>query len=589
MVKASLFFFLILLGFFGSGNALIPFPVYKLIVLTAGSALLFYIVSLARWKHVDQKLIRLTPLSTLFLLFLFWSALGYLYSATPEKSLLLTVQSLSAILVYLGLTLHIQKESQTETILQTLLSFGGVIAFIGIIQQFPLSFLDNPISLNNNSTSLFVHKNVFAGYLVFLIPLSCLIYLSNFSKLWKGIAGISFVLCLTALIFSGSRGGQLVAILELLVIMGYLIFNTERKEAMNLVIGIVVSVTLYLIITTATDSCVLLDCRRHTLYEMTAMNYYDTGAWGQSLNRILFWQGAWEIFKDHWLIGSGPLSFAMLFPKYYITVTPIINSQTLVSGAPPHAHNLFAQIASDSGLIGIGLMLAFLAIFYFRVCQLFLHSSLKTQSTVFFLTLAVTSFLVHHMIEYNWLGSMFIFNFTIFIFLIDFIKRKHFSFEKVSPPGRIFYVVPVAGIFVFFLTVASSIQLYKYQSAVESFSKSGSMHELMSLAAQAKQICPRCDRPYLLLAELFLTRYNVNHDELFIRLAKNELLKGRKLNPYDPYFNAYLGQVLAIQGDYNQALRLFKEALKFNRTHKFKLGFSPTQLRRMDQTETHSR
>ena len=184
---------------------------------------------------------------------------------------------------------------------------------------------------------------------------------------------------------------------------------------------------------------------------------------------------------------------------------------------------------------------------------------------------------------------MFIFNFTIFIFLIDFIKRKHFSFEKVSPPGRIFYVVPVAGIFVFFLTVASSIQLYKYQSAVESFSKSESMHELVSLAAQAKQICPRCDRPYMLLAELFLTRYNVNHDELFIRLAKNELLKGRKLNPYDPYFNAYLSQVLAIQGDYNQALRLFKEALKFNRTHKFKLGFSPTQLRRMDQTETHSR
>ena len=284
----------------------------------------------------------------------------------------------------------------------------------------------------------------------------------------------------------------------------------------------------------------------------------------------------------------------MLFPKYYIAVTPIINGQTLTSGTPPHAHNLFAQIASDSGLIGIGLMLAFLAIFYFRVCQLFLHSSLKTRSTVFFLTLAVTSFLFHHMIEYNWLGSMFIFNFTIFIFLIDFIKRKHFSFEKVSPPGRIFYVVPVAGIFVFFLTVASSIQLYKYQSAVESFSKSESMHELVSLAAQAKQICPRCDRPYMLLAELFLTRYNVNHDELFIRLAKNELLKGRKLNPYDPYFNAYLSHVLAIQGDYNQALRLFKEALKFNRTHKyriwkFKLGFSPTQLRRMDQTETHSR
>ena len=586
MVKASLFFFLILLGFFGSWSPLISVPVYKIIVLTAGSALLFYIASLARWKHVDQKLIRLTPLSTLFLLFLFWSALGYLYSADPEKSLLLTVQSLSAILVYLGLTLHIQKESQTETILQTLLSFGGVIAFIGIIQQFPLSFLDNPISDNNNSTSLFIHRNVFAGYLVFLIPLSCLIYLSNFSKLWKGIAGISFVLCLTALMFSGSRGGQLVAILELLVIMGYLIFNTERKEAMNLVKGVAVSVALYLMIDLIVKDLGVQPSRTSILGLTTG-----AGAWGQAFNRILFWQGAWEILKDHWLIGSGPLSFAVLFPKYFLAVTPIINRGSYYAGgAPPHAHNLFAQTASDSGLIGIGLMLAFLAIFYFRVCQLFLHSSLKTRSTVFFLTLAVTSFLFHHMVEYNWPGSMFIFNFTIFIFLIDFIKRKHFSFEKVSPPGRIFYVVPVAGIFVFFLTVASSIQYYKYYSAVESFSKGGSMHELVSLAAQAKQICPRCDRPYLRLAEDLLSRYKVNPDEKFIRLAKNELLKGRKLNPYNPQFDGYLAQILAIQGDYSQALRLFKEALKFNRTHNIaKLGLSPTQLRRMDQTETHSR
>ena len=187
---------------------------------------------------------------------------------------------------------------------------------------------------------------------------------------------------------------------------------------------------------------------------------------------------------------------------------------------------------------------------------------------------------------------MFIFNFTIFIFLIDFIKRKHFSFGKVSPPGRNFYVVPAAGIFIFFLTVASSIQYYKYHSVVENFSKSGSLHELVSLTAQAKQICPRCYKPYLWMADNLLLRYKINSDEKFITLAKNELLKGRKLNPYNPHFNVYLSQVLAIQGDYKQSLKLFKDALKFNRTHKFniaKLGLSATQLRRMDQAEIHSR
>jgi len=185
---------------------------------------------------------------------------------------------------------------------------------------------------------------------------------------------------------------------------------------------------------------------------------------------------------------------------------------------------------------------------------------------------------------------MFIFNFTIFIFLIDLIQRKHFPFEKVSPPGRFFYVLPAAGIFIFFLTVASSIQYYNYHSTVDNFYKSENMHELVSLTAQANKICPRCYKPYLRLAEDLLSRYKVNPDEKFIRLAKNELLKGRKLNPYDPRFDGYLSQILAIQGNYKEALRLVKEVLRFNKTHNIaKLGLSTTQLRRMDQAETRSR
>ena len=180
MAKICLFLFLIFLGFLGSWSSLNSIPVYKIIVLLLGSTILFYIASLIKWKHTDSKFFNLTPLSILFLLFLLWSALGYLYSADPEKSLYLTVQSLSAILLYLGLTLYIQEKIQLENILKVLLVFGGSIALVGVIQQFPLPLLDNPISHDNNSTSLFVHRNVFAGYLVILIPLSCLFFFFQF-------------------------------------------------------------------------------------------------------------------------------------------------------------------------------------------------------------------------------------------------------------------------------------------------------------------------------------------------------------------------------------------------------------------------
>ena len=64
----------------------------------------------------------------------------------------------------------------------------------------------------------------------------------------------------------------------------------------------------------------------------------------------------------------------------------------------------------------------------------------------------------------------------------------------------------------------------------------------------------------------------------------DELLEGRKLNPYNPHYMGYLGQVFAIEGDYGRGLRLLKEALRFNQTHHIaKLGLSAVELQRLDR------
>ena len=48
----------------------------------------------------------------------------------------------------------------------------------------------------------------------------------------------------------------------------------------------------------------------------------------------------------------------------------------------------------------------------------------------------------------------------------------------------------------------------------------------------------------------------------------------------------YLGQILVIQEDYDQALSLIKELAKFNRTHPIKLpGLRAEQLRKLDHAK----
>ena len=147
------------------------------------------------------------------------------------------------------------------------------------------------------------------------------------------------------------------------------------------------------------------------------------------------------------------------------------------------------------------------------------------------------------------------------------------------------------GVLILFPILIPSVQFYKYQSTLDGrSSKEISLPEYESLMEQAKQICPKCDRPHLEIAEKLLTHYKVNPNDRFLKIAKRELIKGRELNPYNPQYMGYLAQIFAIQGEYDQALGLIKEAAKFNRTHHIihKLGLSAAQLSRIDHAKAHS-
>ena len=574
MVKYSLKPFLLIVGLLGSTlSRIFQIQSYIIVVFLAVLLLVFYFSTLSKLKHSDSNLILPTKLSTLFILFLSWSAFGYLYSADPEKSLYITILSLSAILLYLGLTLHIENLNQVKNILKILICFGGMLALLGILQQFPLAILKNPIqSTGNNSTSFFIHKNIFSGYVLLLIPLACYIYLDSFSKTWKLISGSTFILCLIALIFTGSRGGQLVAIFSLFVITGYFILNNENKIVKILILGTLASIVLYFLIdpivkTLQINNSAFIDSRA-SLVDLGALKSWRTQQW---FNRILFWQGGWEIFKDHWFLGSGPNTFELLFPKYYLNFNPIIEKQILSSGKPPHAHNFFVQTASDSGVVGIGLILGFFVVFYMRVYNLFRSQGLENRHVTFFVGLSVTCFLIHNLVEYNWYGPIFIYHFTFFIFVIDFVWRQEFKINNNNPSTRSVLIFSILGVIVVPFTLALSTQYYKYNTILyEDIFYNINSKQLTSLVLRIQQYCSRCDRPHMQMALNLLQRYKYDSDEDNLALAKQELFKGQKLNPYNPEYKGYLAQIYSVQGNHIRALSLLKEALRHSRTHYIK-------------------
>ena len=88
----------------------------------------------------------------------------------------------------------------------------------------------------------------------------------------------------------------------------------------------------------------------------------ESNAWGNLENRLTFWIIGWEIFKDYWFTGTGPWTFELLFPKYIADsmLSLDVSANATGSQGPPHSHNIFVQTATETGVIGLGLLIFFM-------------------------------------------------------------------------------------------------------------------------------------------------------------------------------------------------------------------------------------
>ena len=75
-------------------------------------------------------------------------------------------------------------------------------------------------------------------------------------------------------------------------------------------------------------------------------------------SRLVIWQSAWEILKDHPLIGIGP----GMFQKYYLDYQP--RFEPYPEWAVPQPHNIFLAFWLQTGLLGLIGLVWLLAVFF---------------------------------------------------------------------------------------------------------------------------------------------------------------------------------------------------------------------------------
>lgn len=222
--------------------------------------------------------------------------------------------------------------------------------------------------LNSNRIfSTFVYPNVFASFILFLIPLSFFPAFSREKPPVRILCAVVFFLCLYNLYLTNSHGGFFIFLFTIQIILLSIIIKNSKKFKVVL-------------------SCLIL-CEILIL----SAGYYTKKLPKMSSfsDRINYWKSSISVFTENPITGVGPGNYRYHYPKF----------------KPPggmeakHPHSIFFATLAETGITGTFFLFTFLII----VCtKLFRTSgtSLFSQGLAF----SFLAFFLHNFIDFNFIN-----------------------------------------------------------------------------------------------------------------------------------------------------------------------------------------
>lgn len=180
------------------------------------------------------------------------------------------------------------------------------------------------------AAGLFGHPMTFAGYFcVFLPVLLVCFFEKNILGKFRYVSGILFLLGCIALFYNGTRGAWLALAPVILSVGTYYMLQDKRYMVLGMVFFIA-------------SGGILLNSDRFVKRISSVTNVTtDTS----NTERLLMWESAFNMVKDHPVLGVGLGQYKDNYQKKYILLEA---KQPNLS----HAHSNYMQMLAENGLIG---------------------------------------------------------------------------------------------------------------------------------------------------------------------------------------------------------------------------------------------
>lgn len=280
-----------------------------------------------------------------------WLALSLLWSQSIDTSVLSLSRMLLLPLGYFAVTMLLGSDAKAHPLAapsapmwRLMYAFAFIFAILPILDQFVAgNFV--------RSGGLMYDANLGANIINLInIGLLVLLIIGRLNKWQYLLALAGFFVVFLGFSYGNSRSGSL-ALLPTFVILAVVGIKQHGlapalKRAFLPVV--LMGLATWLAINPA-----------ESLWEKSTGSVDDITQGG---TRFFLWQGAWQLFLQHPILGTGAYTYSDLYQT--VRIDP--------SGPGLYAHNDYLQILAETGLIGLGLLLALLAL-----CLYFVYRSLR--------------------------------------------------------------------------------------------------------------------------------------------------------------------------------------------------------------------
>jgi len=376
-----------------------------LMQLFSGIILLTWLVKFYLSKEV--KLFH-SPFDLSFLFFLIISLAATVFSKNPYLSLVGAYYRYEGLITFINylflfyVVVNFLNEDSINRVLNVSVFTGGLIGFYGLMQHLNKDLVGWGTYDSNRVFSTFGNPVYLGAYTATLVPLAvamCLKGLKSqkripskiknisdrikqlfnwivvvFIKISPWLYGISLALILSGLCLSQGRGAFIGVLISLIVFFWLSLKIKEIFITKKIIITLVIILLVggYFNLKPETSSmgrllqmvnkAISLEEDKDSIPIAPGEKTFTTAMRSAAGARPIMWRDAIRIIKDYPLLGIGPETFGLIYPKY--RSLELILTEGGQYGRPDRVHNDIIDLTLSKGLLGLLAYLWMLIIFF---------------------------------------------------------------------------------------------------------------------------------------------------------------------------------------------------------------------------------